>query len=569
MTDDTGGHTPDQPPDEMEQWRKAVQDRMRGTNPPPPPPSDDRAAGNSGNQGDGASNQPESTATGNGTSTPNGMEQPGISVQSKQPEFRTIRGGQQLTKYGVALLTYELYGKNIRYAIDAKQWQLWDGRAWLRSDALDGIDPNNPGVVDIDRVGVGGYIINTIRRLHEYTSEDAARAFGYTATLLKGSPSEIQNFLQEDPRIRVNQARFDADGYVLNAPNGIVDLRAGTIGPHRREALLSRMTGCEVDLSGKQPERFLKFLKEASCGRQEWVDLVLDLGGLTLIGDILEHIIPNFYGRLGRNGKSTYLNLFLKLMGTYGHTADVDLLLPRKGNANKDDIARLHGQRFVPIIELPKNMVYDERFVKSVVGGDQIVGRYLYHGEFSFHPVLTLYTATNYLPTVHDTSPAMWSRQLVIPWDNRLPEDAQIVRYENKLFADEGPLILGLFVERAWKYLNNGHKLKIPDCVRDATEDYRVRENDLGTYITQMIDDTGDRGDFITVAEVGNDFYWWCEDQGINPQDFAAKNKVIHEIARELGRTAKQQMVNGDRSVKIVGCRLRKSPGITGIATFS
>jgi putative DNA primase/helicase len=135
---------------------------------------------------------------------------------------------------------------------------------------------------------------------------------------------------------------LDADPFLLNCANGILDLRTGELEPHDLARLLTKMTGAayEPDAAGPQ---FRKFLERVQPDEQMRGYLARLLGH-ALEGRVVEHIMPIFYGA-GANGKGTLITAVLAALGDYADAADPELLTARMFDAHPTGTAELFGLR--------------------------------------------------------------------------------------------------------------------------------------------------------------------------------------------------------------------------------
>ncbi len=87
----------------------------------------------------------------------------------------------------------------------------------------------------------------------------------------------------------------------------------------------------------------------------------------------------------GANGKSTFINVINKLLGTYGTTAASQTLVANGGSSIGDDLVDLVGARLITVSETEEGQSLAEAKIKQMTGGDTLKGRPLYgkHVEFS------------------------------------------------------------------------------------------------------------------------------------------------------------------------------------------
>ena len=73
--------------------------------------------------------------------------------------------------------------------------------------------------------------------------------------------------------------------------------------------------------------------------------------GCAITGVSREQVLPIFYG-VGANGKSTFLETIMGLMGTdYAIKAPPNLLMAKKTDGHPTELARPFGQRLVAAVE--------------------------------------------------------------------------------------------------------------------------------------------------------------------------------------------------------------------------
>lgn len=448
---------------------------------------------------------------------------------------------QRHTDDGNAILYVELHGHDVRFAVDAKQWYAWDGQRWQASaDTL---------IEDRAR--------QTTRALADLArdiTDDQQRVTALRHATSSGSANRIAaipKLARSDSRIGVRTREFDADPYLLNTPTGILDLRTGVETPHRRDAYLSKQTRVGSNSGGAAPE-WKEFVSWAMGGDPAMVEFLQRSVGYALFGETQENVLFLLHGG-GANGKTTFLNVWERILGDYALHAEADLLTPTQG-ASTTGQADLFGKRFVVASETKAGKTLDERTVKQLTGGDTITARRLYRDNFSFTPSHTIFFAMNDLPTISDSSYGMWRRVLLVPWEQRVEPGKQDKDKAQRIVDREGPGVLAWAVEGFQKW-HRDSDLAVPDAVRVATDSYRTEEDSLGLFIAENIE-IGGADDFANVASVSARYALWCAEQGLSEKDRIAPRKVLSAVAERLHAVEVLKMISGDRSKKIVGYRV-------------
>ena len=156
-----------------------------------------------------------------------------------------------------------------------------------------------------------------------------------------------------EPGIPVLPNQLDSDPWLLNVLNGVIDLRTGELLPHDPDRMITKLANVEYDAHARCP-RWLDFLDRIMDGNETLIQYLKRGLGYSLTGVIREHVLFVCHG-IGRNGKSTFLDIILELLGEYGHKAPPDLLMVKRGESHPTERALLAGVRFVPAVETEIN----------------------------------------------------------------------------------------------------------------------------------------------------------------------------------------------------------------------
>ena len=262
-----------------------------------------------------------------------------------------------------------LYGNDIRYCVEMKKWLVWDGRRWA-------VDEFNL----MRRKGKEMARLLYLQAAREQ-QESLAKAFEKHARESE-SYSAISNALGQaasEKGIPISATELDLQPMLLNCLNGVVDLNTGTLLPHKREFLLTKLVEVKYDPAAKCPQ-FLAFLHwamgyvedhEVSERTARLVAFLQRALGYSLTGNVSTRVVFVCYGE-GKNGKSTLLNLFRALLGIdYSSQLLIDTVMSMKKQdaTARADLADLRGSRFVVTTEVEKEHRLNEGTIKSITAG--------------------------------------------------------------------------------------------------------------------------------------------------------------------------------------------------------
>ncbi|MCR4606419.1 MAG: bifunctional DNA primase/polymerase [Oscillospiraceae bacterium] len=297
------------------------------------------------------------------------------------------------------------------------------------------------------------------------------------------SAVSIQNFMNlSKAYLHIRADQLDSQWWSLNTPAGIVDLRTGKTGPHDPTALFTTITKCSP--SDENMEMWTTALDIASCHDSAWIDYDNMTEGSMLFGKIFKEGILIKKGP-GRNMKSTLTNAALQVLGDYGGTIDSAILTTDRQNRGAA-LATLRGKRMVVCGELEEGQRLSVATLKKLASTDPLTIEAKYKQPETINPSHHLILYTNFLPRVGSTDTGTWRRISVLPYDATIPEgDGDIPNYADELVNKAGGAILKWLIDGAVKFFQAGCRIDAPECVRQATEDYRAGEDWLQGFISE------------------------------------------------------------------------------------
>ncbi|MEW6523649.1 MAG: phage/plasmid primase, P4 family [Bacillota bacterium] len=403
------------------------------------------------------------------------------------------------TDYGNAERLVAAHGQDIKYCWPWRKWYIWTGARWLedtRGEVLrraKQIIRNMYGeATQIDDDRERREFLKFVLRSEQKDRLKAAVELAASETGIPVLPNE-----------------FDADPWLLNCANGTLDLRTGDLRPHRRQDMLTKQAPVAFDPDAKCP-RWQQFLNEIMDGNDNLVRFLQRAAGLSLTGDTSEHLLLVLHGS-GRNGKSTFLNTLLSVIGDYGMTTAPDLLLAKYSDRHPTELADLFGKRFVTAIESGEGRRFNEPLLKQLTGGDPVKARRMREDFWQFNPTHKLWLATNHKPQVRGTDLAIWSRIKLIPFAVQFPDGDP--RQDKQLPAklrEELPGILRWAVEGCLAWQREG--LGVPDEVRTATESYRQDQDVLAAFLAEccMVNPLAK----VPAKDLYQCYLQWCDENG-------------------------------------------------------
>jgi putative DNA primase/helicase len=272
---------------------------------------------------------------------------------------------------------------------------------------------------------------------------------------------------------------WDLDPWLLGVPNGVVDLKTGTLRAGRPEDRITMRARVAFDPDALCP-LYDKAVSEIFEDRMELIDYFDRYAGYSLTGDCREESLWIGWGP-GGNGKGVLMNTIAYVFGDYADDLPFSAFELQSRAGIPNDIAKIVGKRFVTASETIESVRLNEARIKALTGRDPITARFLHKEFFTFQPVAKFWLAANHKPDVRDDSEGFWRRVHLVPFT------ASFVGREDMTLKDrlreEAAGILARTVRGCLAWQKKG--LAPPIDVREATKVYRNDSKPLARFLDE------------------------------------------------------------------------------------
>lgn len=443
------------------------------------------------------------------------------------------------------------FGDRAKYCTEMKSWYVWTGKHWERDDKLQ----------------IEDFAVQTARKIYQEASEveDLERRQLIAKWAVRSESLAARTAMVRGAQhIAVIKANaFDAHPNLFNCLNGTLDLETGEFREHRKEDMLTKMSGVEYNPDATCPV-WVDHLETIFQENAELIDSFQMLSGYSLLQRNPEQIMSIWYGT-GKNGKSETLRAIGMVFGDYRVHIPAETLMQSRGGAGqaRPDILKLKGARFVTCTEPEQDAALAEALIKSVTGDDKMAARPLYSNEVvEFEPGCKIVLATNHLPRIKGTDYGIWRRMWPIPFLATIPVARRQPEYGLKLFQKEGSGIFNWLVDGLRRYQTAG-RLEQPQAVQEAFKAYRLQSNRIGAYLEECCEVV--EGERTSKTDIYTAYRAWCDDMGRKqPLSSIAFGKIMKTLFEEIR----------EGSVRYwVGIRLKRDGAddypYTGVLTFA
>lgn len=434
-----------------------------------------------------------------------------------------------LTDAGNSSRLAQLHGQRLRFVPRWGKWLVEDGGFWS---------------LDHEDVRVRELAKDVGRSLKREAAEEpdkdrAEKMFKWgLRSLSSGRIGAMVNLARGIEGIPLDHEKLDADGWLLGAENGVIDLRTGRPRPADPSDLLTLRCPVEWDEDATAP-RWSRAL-------EEWFPdpdvraYVKRVAGASLVGAQRDHAFIIHYG-LGGNGKGTFTRALQTVLGPYAVEVHLSLLVETKYKEHDTVKADLFRKRLAVAVETERRIRLAEASVKNLTGGDRIRARRMREDPWSFDPTHSLWLQTNHLPEISGRDEGIWRRIRVVKWENTF-RGQEAEKDLDETLAAEAPGVLRWLVEGCLEWQEHG--LDEPEKVVRDTLAYREKEdifsrfqNDVGLVFSPDLE--------IQAAELQDILGEWASEEGIDrPQ--GATNWLRENGCRKKQRTVTN--ADGSRS---------------------
>jgi putative DNA primase/helicase len=359
----------------------------------------------------------------------------------------------------LALRFANRHAGGLRYVAKWSTWMCWDGTRWQFDDTLDAF---NRARVICREVAAG---CNKLKLRKELASAKTVAA--------------VERLARSDRRLAATVDQWDADLWLLNTPDGMIDLRTGIMREHRAEDLITRITN--VAPSKRASPLWHAFLDTVTGGDKALQQYLQRVCGYALTGSTREHALFFLWGT-GANGKGTFINAVTGVLADFHRSAPIETFIASHNERHPTDLAGLRGARLVTVNETEEGRRWAEAKIKMLTGGDMVSARFMRQDFFDYVPQFKLMIAGNHKPSLRTVDEAIRRRFSLIPFTVTIPPEERDTELSEKLKA-ERPAILQWMIEGCLAWQKQG--LAPPETVTAATEAYLEAQDTFSDWIDE------------------------------------------------------------------------------------
>lgn len=420
----------------------------------------------------------------------------------------------EFTDLGNATRFAQEHQGKIRYCHKFGKWFHWTGTRWGMDEAG-----------EIYRTAKN-HILQMLQKAGSI-QDDKERAF-YLKEIAKlqntRKADAMLSMARHDERVFVLSESLDSDPFLFNCLTGTVDLKDFKYHTHNTKHLITKISPFTIADTPDCP-LWKSHLKLVMAGKEDLIAFLQRALGSCLLGDNRDRKLFLLWGN-GANGKSLTLEAIQVILGDYAMKTPAETLLVKRFESIPNDLAALNGARFVYTSEVADGKRLAESLVKEISGDRYIRARFMRGEWFSIPVTFKIFLATNHLPTIRGTDPAIWDRICLIPFNVRIPEGQRRAREELiEEFKAEGAGVLRWLLEGCHEWLHNG--LNPPPEVSAANANYQQQMDILRPFLEDKCEEAP--GMQAASADLYSEYEKWAKGNGEEPVSKTLFGKRLRE----------------------------------------
>lgn len=337
-------------------------------------------------------------------------------------------------------------------------------------------------------------------------------------------PSVIDQFVQH---VRAeNFVRSDELSQVpgfINLENGILDVRTRTMQPHTYRMFFKYKLPHSYE-PGRECPCWLDYLKATFEGNQELIDVSAELFGYILVGgNPFLHKAFVLFGD-GRDGKSTYLDVLRRLVGSSNYSA-----VPIANLDKPFSVVMTDGKLVNIVGETTPKEISSDAF-KTAVGGEELIAAQKGTPEYPLKFNTRLVFACNKLPYLGDTTTGAYEKFFIIPFPRYLHDENRIWNYAERFLYPEMPGIINWALDGLERLVKRGALPKI-GVVHEQIQDFREETDTVFSWMREYVEVNSEVTERVQFKDHYQHYRSFCDAQGRLP---VAMPQFSKRIAGEL-----------------------------------
>lgn len=330
-------------------------------------------------------------------------------------------------------------------------------------------------------------------------------------------------YSQAFSQIPIYKVKQDDNSVIINLQNATFEINEEGISgrEHNKEDFIKYILPFEYDKDAKAP-LFRKYL-ERVLPDQESQKVLQEFHGYIFTNHLKLEKALLLYGK-GANGKSVQYEVTIALLGK-AHVATKslgDLVDRDSGNANR---AALQGKLLNYGSEISAKKMSADTF-KRLVSGESVAARAKYKNTIDLDGRCKFIFNANRFPETEEHTDAFYRRFMIIPYNEKIPEEERDLDLHTKIIKDELPGVFNWILEGLARLLDQ-KVFTTCQASDDIIEEYKYESNPMNLFIEEnrLVSDLENK---IPTKTLHNLFKPWAKEYGFKPLNINEFSSELH-----------------------------------------
>lgn len=343
--------------------------------------------------------------------------------------------------------------------------------------------------------------------------------------------------------------------YLANFRNGTYNIKTGEIKPHDTKDYILQSHNYTIDPGTKEiPRKTIEWLDDLT-GHSDSTKYLMEIIGYCFYRSYAPFQTITILQGTGENGKSTFLNILNKLLGSDNVS---NMTLQDLGNKqNRFASANLFQKEANLFADVDSEFLKSTGLLKALTGGDRLSAEFKGKDHFMFVNFAKLIFSANELPAFNDFTRGFERRLYVVPFDCVIDE---AFKNKHNLKAIEAEIpTFAVYCMNEFNRALERKELTVSEKMNQAKEKWLKESNHVLRFIEELCDIDMDSSEGDSSKMIYEEYRSFCYRENLKDLSQPRFTKQLEK----MGIYKKNPRVDGQRMKRYIHLFLKPQNNIS------